>query len=494
MNSPAIIVLTEASLTIAHQIQAALPAAVIYGLAHRTPSLACTYDNFGETVREFFQAGRPIIGLCAAGILIRTLAPLIRDKGQEPPVLAIATDGSAVVPLLGGVQGVNELARQIAEALQVAPAITTTGDLRFGTALLSPPPGYQLVNPENAKTFIAELLAGAEVQLKGEAAWLTNSQLPISPTGKLTLQIETAQQSADQLTAKPAAPDCLVYRFDPQRVEQALHSQESRSQGSRGNLAILGIGPGAAAWMSAEVKERLKFATDWVGYQTYLNLVEPLRPAHTRRYASDNRCELERAEFALDLAAQGGNVALISSGDPGIYAMAAAVFEVLEQKAKPAWESIEIQVCPGISAMQAAAAQVGAPLGHDFCVISLSDILKPWEVIAQRITAAAQADFAIAFYNPVSKDRSWQLDKARELLLPWRSADTPTLLAHNLGREGQRVVITTLGQLKSTDADMRTVIVIGSSQTRIMSQGQGQQWVYTPRHYRNRVPPQPDIH
>jgi cobalt-precorrin 5A hydrolase/precorrin-3B C17-methyltransferase len=161
------------------------------------------------------------------------------------------------------------------------------------------------------------------------------------------------------------------------------------------------------------VKEILHLATDWVGYKTYLELAEPWRKTDTTRHASDNRVELDRARMALDLAATEKIVALVSSGNPGIYAMATAVFEVLEREANPAWERIEIQVCPGISAMQAAAAQVGAPLGHDFCAISLSDILKFWEVIAQRIAAAAQIDFAIAFYNPVSKQRTWQLEKAR---------------------------------------------------------------------------------
>jgi cobalt-precorrin 5A hydrolase/precorrin-3B C17-methyltransferase len=156
---------------------------------------------------------------------------------------------------------------------------------------------------------------------------------------------------------------------------------------------------------------------------------------------------------------------------------------VLEREAKPEWQDIEIQVCPGISAMQAAAAQVGAPLGHDFCAISLSDILKPWDVIAQRITAAAQADFAIAFYNPVSKQRTWQLEKAKAILLEWRSPETPIVLACNIGRPGQTVTVKPLEQLAISDADMRTVILIGSSKTRMVQQRPGKQWVYTPRHY-----------
>jgi len=193
--------------------------------------------------------------------------------------------------------------------------------------------------------------------------------------------------------------------------------------------------------------------------------------------------ELDRAEMALDLAAKGRSVVLVSSGDPGIYAMAAAVFEVLEKKAKPAWQQIAIQVCPGISAMQAAAARVGAPLGHDFCAISLSDILKSWQVISQRIELAARADLAIAFYNPVSQERTWQLEKAKEILLQWRSPQTPVVLARNLGRKGETVTVKFLEDMTINDADMRTIILIGSSKTRLIEQGKTKQWVYTPRHY-----------
>lgn len=470
MSSAAILLLTAACLPLAQRLQGVLPGAEIYGLAGRVagPGVVA-YDQFGETARSLFQSGRPIIGLCAAGILIRTLAPLLGSKWQEPPVLAIAADGSAVVPLLGGTQGVNALAQQLAAALQIAPAITSSGDLRFGAALLSPPPGYRLLNPEHAKTFIAELLAGATVRLVGSAAWLADSRLPLSPEGQLTLAISPDLAALDLAVSEPG-PTCLVYQEEP------------LPKPAPGRLAIVGTGPGSAAWLSPQALAQLQAATDWVGYQSYLDLAEPWRLPHTHRHPSDNRVELDRARFALNLAAQGRQVALVSSGDPGIYAMAAAVFEVLETAADPAWGQIEIEVCPGISAMQAAAAQVGAPLGHDFCAISLSDILKPWEAIAQRITAAAQADFAIAFYNPISRQRTWQLAQAKALLLQWRAAETPVVLARNLGRPGQSVRVKPLAELSGDDADMRTVILVGSSKTRQVQQGD-RQWLYTPRRY-----------
>ena len=481
MKPPAILILGETSIPAARQVQMALPEAIIYGLIDRTHSADFTYTNFGETVREFFQTGTPIIGICAAGILIRTLAPLLTNKWQEPPVLAIAEDGSAVVPLLGGLQGVNDLARQIASVWQISPAITTTGDIRFKTTLLSPPLGYQLVNPDDAKKFLADLLAGEKVKLIGEADWLKNSNLPISSAAKLSIEI--IDQNNLNL-AKPSS-NCLVYLWEEgqQIKEKSGLLPGDLAQESQGKLAIVGTGPGALNWMSPEVREVLEKATDWVGYKTYLDLVEFLRKPEIVRHESDNRVELDRAEIALDLAAKGRSVVLVSSGDPGIYAMAAAVFEVLEKKAKPAWDAIAIQVCPGISAMQAAAARVGALLGHDFCAISLSDILKSWQVISQRIELAARADLAIAFYNPVSQERTWQLEKAKEILLQWRSPQTPVVLARNLGRKGETVTVKFLEDMTIKDADMRTIILIGSSKTRLIEQGKSKQWVYTPRHY-----------
>ncbi|MBD0389647.1 MAG: cobalt-precorrin 5A hydrolase, partial [Nostoc sp. C3-bin3] len=201
--APAIVVLGQNSVTVARKIITVLPGATLYGLAGRTSGVDVSFTNFGETLRELFAQGTPLIGICAAGILIRTLAPVLSDKQQEPPVLAVAEDGSAVVPLLGGLGGVNDLARRIAEALDVKPAITTTGDIRLGTTLLSPPPGYQLANPEDAKKFISDLLAGAQVKLEGVAPWLSNSKLPIDPQGDLTIQV------TERLVTPTA--NCLVY-------------------------------------------------------------------------------------------------------------------------------------------------------------------------------------------------------------------------------------------------------------------------------------------
>ena len=472
--SIAVIVLNQQGLTIAQNIRAGLPDVVIYGLEHRIPANAVdhTYTAFAETLEELFKHNHAIVGICAAGILIRSIAGLLNNKWQEPPVLAIAEDGSAVVPLLGGLNGGTALARQIGAILDCAPAITTSGDLRFKTALLSPPPGYTLANPEDAKTFLSELLSGQSVQLEGNAPWLEASQLPFAETADLKIQITRSPGNP--------SPTTLVY-----------HPPEKLT----GRLAVIGTGPGADRWMSPEVRQVLQQATDWVGYTTYLNLVEPLRTTQIR-HDSDNREELDRARFALDLAATGRSVVMVSSGDPGIFAMAAAVMEAIDLDAKPDWQAIDIQICPGISAMQAAAARIGAPLGHDFCAISLSDILKPWDIIEKRITHAAAGDFVIAFYNPISTQRRWQLDRAKELLLQHRSPTTPIVLAKNVGRPGEQIRVKNLADLQLEDADMRTLIIVGSSQTRCLARSpqtpeltqNGEQeprlpWIYTPRRY-----------
>jgi cobalt-precorrin 5A hydrolase / precorrin-3B C17-methyltransferase len=472
--APAIVILSETSGAIARRIQAQVPGAIVYGLATRTQSADVTYPQFGDTLRQLYTAGHPIIGVCAAGILIRTLAPLLLDKRAEPPVIAVAEDGSAVVPLLGGLTGANDWARAIATTLATTAAITATGQLRFSIVLESPPAGYRLANPDHAKAFTSDLIAGATVQLMstvpGAATdWLQQSSIQFSDRG--THCIEVAPQP------KPGSATHLVYY-------PVVDAPADPIRATAGRLAIIGTGPGAAEWVSPQVQALLHQATDVVGYKTYVDLVRPwITQPHC--HISDNRVELDRARHALDLAAAGRSVVVVSSGDPGIFAMAAAVFEVLDREAKPAWQTVDIQVAPGISAMQAAAAAIGAPLGHDFCAISLSDILKPWPQIEQRIAAAAQADFAIAFYNPVSSQRTWQLAAAQEILLQWRSPSTPVVLGRNLGRPGQTVEVIDLAQLTPDRADMRTVILVGSSQTRRIPRPDGQPWVYTPRHWRH---------
>ena len=252
---------------------------------------------------------------------------------------------------------------------------------------------------------------------------------------------------------------------------------------ARGHLSIVGIGPGSKAWRSPEVTQLVGAATELVGYSLYLDLLGSLMNGKIR-HDFDLGTEEDRVRHAMELAGQGKNVALVCSGDAGIYAMATLVYELLDTGSlSDAASRVATQVSPGISALQAAAARAGAPLGHDFCTISLSDLLTPWQSIKMRLKAAAEGDFVIAFYNPVSKRRRTQLAYARDVLLQHRPDDTPVILATNLGREGELVRIVSLVDLQIDDVDMLTVVIVGSSDSRTVITGDGRTWVYTPRGY-----------
>ncbi|MCO8270690.1 precorrin-2 C(20)-methyltransferase [Actinoplanes sp. TRM 88003] len=253
---------------------------------------------------------------------------------------------------------------------------------------------------------------------------------------------------------------------------------ESRPGAPGGSVTVVGLGPGDPLWLTPEARGALAEADDLVGYLPYLERVAT--GAHQRKHPSDNRVEAERAAFALDLAKRGRRVAVVSSGDPGVFAMAAAVLEVSED---PQWKDVPVRVVPGLTAAQAVAGRAGAPLGHDFCVVSLSDRLKPWPVIARRLGAAAAADLVIAIYNPASKTRREQLVNARDLLLEHRDATTPVIVGRDVGGPQEDVRVTTLGELDPATVDMRCLLIIGSSQTRAVARSDGSTFVYTPRSY-----------
>ncbi|HEY3021246.1 MAG TPA: precorrin-2 C(20)-methyltransferase [Solirubrobacteraceae bacterium] len=253
-----------------------------------------------------------------------------------------------------------------------------------------------------------------------------------------------------------------------------------RRNGHPGRVAVVGLGPAGPDWLTPEAQAELAAAEHLVGYGPYLARVPQRRGQH--RHGSDNRVEAQRAREALELAAGGARVAVVSSGDPGIFAMATAVLEALDG-ADDRLSGVELRVVPGLSAMQAAAARVGAPLGHDFCVLSLSDQRKPWPVIERRLEAAAGADLALALYNPASRTRRAQLERAIEVLLRHRDADTPVVVARAVGSDEERVDVTTLGALDPGAVDMRTLLIVGSSQTRVFPNGGGPPRVYTPRSY-----------
>jgi len=590
--APALIVLSPGGAALAARLKAVLPQALVHAKRGRVDAAEVFFDDFTAALQAAFLAGRPIVGLCAAGTLVRALAPLLADKRVEPPVVAVAEDGSAVVPLLGGHRGANDLARRIAAALGVEAAVTTAGDRRFGVALDAPPAGWRLGNPEHYKGFAAALLGGKTLRLEGDAPWLADSGLPMGGGGELMIQV-TEQRGApapDRLVyhrarlclgvgcERGAAPDELaalvqqtlaaaglsplaiagVFSIDVKADEAAvlaladaldvparffdaatLEAETPRlanpsdlvfrevgchgvAEGAalaaagpegplvvaktksarttcavalapaiidatllgrgRGTLAVIGTGPGDPVWRTPEVEAAVLRAGDLVGYGLYLDLLGPLAAGKARHgYALGE--EETRVRVALDLAAEGRDVALVCSGDPGIYAMATLVFELLERGGRADWQRVAITVMPGVSALQAAAARAGAPLGHDFCTISLSDLLTPWAAIERRVRAAAEGDFVLAFYNPVSQRRTRQLAEAVAILRKHRADDTPVVLARNLGRAGETVTTLNLAELTPDKVDMLTVVLVGSSETRRVARPDGSSWIYTPRGY-----------
>ena len=601
MTAPAIVILGAGALATARRIQALYAErgvatdCQVHALQGRVAA-DVSYTELGAHLRELYARGTPIVALCAAGIVIRCLAPLLSNKGAEPPVLAVAEDGSAVVPLLGGLAGVNLMARDIATALAVQPAITTSGELRFGTCVLNPPDGYALADLSQGKRFVSDLLAGESTRIEGDAPWLDDAQLPRSESARLAIRVsphswdgredelvihprsvvvavvsEGGYTKADNDAAEPDAAHAIVARVraalnahglaalslaallapsasmtDPALAQAATlldvplrfadAGAEAGEPGAatllqaalriphetlpelahddagihialavaplavdpatigraRGRLSVIGLGPGRAELMVPAARTALNEATDILGYDTYVKMAGPLRPDQ-RVHGTDNREEMQRARHAFELASEGRSVVMVSSGDPGVFAMAAAVLEALEASHNEAWAAVELSIVPGVSAALATAAQAGAPLGHDFCMLSLSDNLKPWTIIETRLRHAAQADLVMAFYNPISRARPWQLDKALEIVRAYRAPSTQVVLGRDIGRPGGTLRTLPLGELRSADVDMRTMVIVGSSLTRSFACGDhGVQWVYTPRWYESPLTPPSD--
>ena len=247
-----------------------------------------------------------------------------------------------------------------------------------------------------------------------------------------------------------------------------------------GTLYVVGTGPGSPKQMTPETAEAVAAAEEFYGYFPYLDRLN-LRPDQLR-VASDNREELDRAQVALTRAAAGAKVCMVSGGDPGVFAMAAAVCEAID-KGPAEWKSVELVITPGVTAMLAVAARIGAPLGHDFCAVSLSDNLKPWEVITRRLRLAAEAGLVIALYNPISKARPWQLGEAFEILRGVLPATVPVIFGRAAGRPDERIAVMPLGEADANRADMATCVIIGSPETRIVEREGQPDLVYTPRFY-----------
>ena len=596
-SNPVLLALTADGAQLAARIRNELGAGKVHGLAGRTSDCDETFTETDTHLRGLFRDGRPVIGICATGILIRTLAQELSDKRTEPPVIAVSPDGASIVPLLGGHHGANKLAGRIAKITGGTAAITTAGETLFGIALDEPPPGWTVGNPDAAKSVMAALLDGAAPCLvieAGSADWLNDLPLdadgqwmvrvtdhaieanprelllhpptlavgvgcergcskaelhelvartisdaglaPESVTAVVSIDVKVDEPAvhdiaqhwgvparfftAEQLeweTPRLANPSAIVFReVGAHGVAEAAALAAAGPEGvlivpkqksaratcavarapnidpqavgmARGHLSIVGTGPGDQAHRIPATDAAVAAASDLVGYALYLDLLGPAATGKTR-HDFNLGAEEDRCRHALDLAAEGRNVALVSSGDPGVFAMAALVFELLDRADDPRWQRIGIDVHPGVSAMQLAAARAGAPLGHDFCAISLSDLLTPRETIDKRLRAVAEADFVVALYNPASKIRRRQIETARDMLLRHRPADTPVVVARNLARESESIEIVALADLRVETIDMLTVLIIGNAQSRALMHD-GRAWTYTPRGYEKKSGP-----
>ncbi len=592
--TPVVICLSRSGEATAHNV-AKILGAEVHGREGRVDVADAYFPNALDYVRTLFASGTPVIGVCAAGILIRAVAPVLADKRTEPPVMAVSDDGAVVVPLLGGHRGANRLAKQISDASGATAAVTTAGDIALGFALDEPPAGYSLANPEDAKSVMAAMLNGAGTRVTGEALFDIESDaagkveicVTETPSGgksdklvyhpqRFALGLGCARNADPQemlelvekslsdagialgaiasvnsidLKADEPAIIAVAKRLNvPFRVFDAatLEAETPRLQNpsdvvfaevgchgvsegaalaatdasatlvlekqktatctcavarqlepitgekgrARGKLSIIGIGPGQHSWRTPEASALIAEAQELVGYGLYIDLLGPLASGKIRTDFPLGG-EEDRCRYALEQAGKGNNVALICSGDAGIYAMGALVFELLDRGpdahgVSDAAQRIEVISTPGVSALQGAAARAGAPLGHDFCAISLSDLLTPREDIVKRLKAAAEGDFVIAFYNPVSKRRRTLLSEARDILLQHRPADTPVMLASSLGRPEEHIRYRKLSELEVDEVDMLTVVLIGSSHSRLAQLGEGPR-MFTPRGYARKI-------
>ena len=603
---PVFVALTDQGARLARRLMPSIDGAELHGYGKRVIDSDVPFSRVAPHLRDLFAAGRPIVAIMSAGIVIRAIGDLAADKEREAFVICLGESGGAVVPLLGGHHGGNRMAERLAAALDIAPAITTAGDGRFGHALDEPPPGWGLSNAAAAKQVMAALLAGDGIDLEDETGpgidigWLGLDLIETAAAGPVLVITEQAvQESPGRLALHPRtlvaglgcergaeaaeilelireslaaeglsekALACLasidlkedeagileaaavlglplrlygaeeLERQTPRVTEPSNYVFETvgchsvseaaalagagedgtlmvaKRKSARatcaigrstaiidvdqvgrgpGRLVIVGIGPGSAGWRAPDATSAIAACTDLVGYGLYMDLLGGLADGKQRHDYPLGE-ERERVAHALDLAAAGCQVAIISSGDAGIYAMGSLVYELIdhagEEGGNEGWRRLAVEMVPGISALQAAAARTGAPLGHDFCTISLSDLMTPWDAIERRIRAAAEGNFVIAFYNPVSKRRRKQFEAARAILQDHRPPATPVIIARNLGRPEEHISVVELQHLETDMVDMLTVVLVGSSETRLIAGNRRPVRVYTPRGYGDKKP------
>jgi precorrin-2 C20-methyltransferase/precorrin-3B C17-methyltransferase len=417
--------------------------------------IAQFYDDMAEQIAAHLHDGRDVAVLCEGDPFFYGSFMYLHDRLAH----RFSTE---VIP---GIPSVMAAAARLS-----TPLVRRDSELTILPATLSEDALVARLNPRSA---FAIMKLGRN---------FTKVKNALSRAGLLNkaLYIERATMSQEQIVQLSDVDSATVPYFSLVLVPDSRQDQNDETVARPGQITVVGLGPGSAEWITPEAQQALAGATDLVGYQRYLDRI-PLRSGQ-RRFGSDNKVEAERAQHALSLAESGRRVCVVSSGDPGIFAMATAVLESID-KGPEAWRSLDIRIVPGVSAMQAVAARIGAPLGHDFCVLSLSDRLKPWEVIVKRLHAVASADFALAIYNPISSERKWQLAEARAILSGYRAPETPVVFARAVGRPDEKIVITDLARFDPDLADMQTLILVGSSTTRNLALSDHREMIYTPRTY-----------
>lgn len=440
------------------------------------------YESAAARLAEHLEAGRSVALLAAGDPLFyssfqhmhRRLADRF-DSEIIPGVTSVSAasaalatplvEGEQVLTILPGTLSTEELTRRLRET--DAAAIMKLGRTYPGVrqALADSGRLEDAFYVERASSTRQRVLRAADVD-EASVPYFAITVVPgPKPQTRITLTdntIEAATARTGNATSSTAAPS----------------TEAPTAQGdSIGEVVVVGLGPGAQDWITPEVSQALAEATDIVGYSTYVNRV-PER-AGQQRHSSDNKVESERAAMALDMAKRGARVVVVSGGDPGVFAMAAAV---IEESSDPQWREVPVRVLPGVTAAHAVASRVGAPLGHDFAMISLSDRLKPWEVVAGRIAAVAAADMALAVYNPRSSQRTWQLGAMKDLLLEHRKPETPVIIGRDVGGPTESVRVVTLAELDPAEVDMRTLLIVGASTTTVFDAAGGPR-VFTSRRY-----------
>ncbi len=629
-RKPVILCLSARGLALATRLAPVIDGDV-HGLSSRCPDAPYHFDDTISHIADLFVSGRPVIGICAAAILIRAIAPFLGGKSNDAPVISLAEDGQSIVPLLGLHHGALALASQIKLHGGGHLAITTASDLGSQVALDMPPAGWRLANPLAATTAMATLLAGGKAQIDGDALTARNAGIsggdairqwlgpllddadakgeqkirltfdhrfnapepgqlvfcpqsfilgvgcargcdsdglynfimaelrackvnpaaiaaiasvdlkadepailalavrldvpfkvftageleavtPLVPTPSKTVFAEIGTHSVAEAAALLMAKSChgdidrgngAILMVPKQKSTVPVTATMALAQCAMpvvdpsglagrkpGRVMLIGIGPGKSDWRTPEASKWVQSADELVGYGLYIDILGAIA-AHISRKDFALGEEEARCRYALETAATGKNVAIICSGDAGIYAMGALVYELLDRPSggggvSPAAHRVQVVSAPGVSALQGAAARSGAILGHDFCTISLSDLLTPWKQIETRVHAAGAGDFVIAFYNPVSRRRRTQLAAARDILLEYRGADVPVLLASNLGRPEEQLKFRKLGMLDSDEVDMLTVVMVGSSASKMIDLGR-EMAIYTPRGYAKKI-------